>query len=198
MVAAKQFSNRLELSQNLVGVSIAYDGKPRVDHQSHQDEIDASYQRGYNEASSQFNQQIVEFRTEVNALREKTFSDIESKFSTLTKEAREALMTLTYDCVCRVLGGFEMTGEAVQSVVSSVVEESGLSDEQMEAHLHPADIALLKDLEEGLEAKHPSLSFVPDESLSRGDCILCSRFGKVDGLLSTKLDRLKESMNPEE
>ncbi len=196
MVIAKQSKVELSLVEPLVSLEISYDGKPRVDDRVHQKEIEESYRKGYDEASEQYKQQILDFRAEVNALREKTFSEIEGKFGTILKEAREALMTLTHDCVSRTLGGLEMDSSIVHSIVNSVIEESGLDDEKMEIRLNPLDIELLVELEAEIKSKHPRLTFVEDKCLKRGDCLLSSRFGKVDGLLSTKLDRLKDGLHP--
>lgn len=197
MVAEQQSKiTVLSLERPIVSLAIAYDGKPKVDEARHRAEVKTSYKSGYDEASSQYNQQILDFRSEINALREETFSQLETKFQTLVAEAREALMTLTYECVKQTLGGFEMTGEAVEKIVESVVRDSGLDEEQMDLRLHSLDIALLEDLESDLAAKHPGLRFVPDDTLKRGDCMLSSRFGKIDGLMATKLEKLKGSLRP--
>ena len=200
MVAAQQSRSKpftLLLEEPVTSLAIAYDGQPRVDAQQHEEAIEASYKSGYDDASSQYNQQILEFRSEVNALREATFSQLESKFRNIVAEARQALMTLTYDCVCRTLGGLEMSPEIISSVVEAIIVESGLDEEQMHVRLHSADIALLEDLEAGLKAKHAGLEFIADDTLKRGDCMLSSRFGKIDGMMSTKLQRLKGSLQPE-
>ena len=196
MVAVKQSRMALVSNKPIRSLAISYDGQEKIASEEHARLVGAEYQRGYEEASSQLNQQIVDFRTEVNNLREGTFSALEEKFLSVLTEAREALMTLTFDCVKRTLGGFEMTPESVKSIVEAIIEESGLDDEKMDIRLHPQDLELLKELEHSLEEKHMALSFVPDASLKRGDCMLSSRFGKIDGLMDTKLDRLKESLNP--
>lgn len=196
MVAAQQSKNVLELEYPVISLSISYDGKEKVADARHHTEVEASYKSGYDEASSQYNQQILDFRSEINALREDTFSQLENKFIGLVQEAREALMTLTYECVKQTLGGFEMTAEAVESVVEAIVKEAGLDDERMIVRLHSLDIALLEDLETDLRKKHPGLNFVADDMLRRGDCVLSSRFGKIDGQLGTKLEKLKGSLRP--
>ncbi len=196
MVAEQQSRNELALEEPLMSLSVSYDGKPKIAQTQHAEEVDASYKTGYEAASSQYNQQILDFRSEVNALREGTFSQIESKFATLVSEAREALMTLTYDCVVRTLGGYELPAEAVAKIVDSIATEAGLNEEKMEVRLHSTDIALLQDLEPELKGKHPGMEFVADDTLGRGDCSLSSRFGKVDGLISTKLENLKGSLKP--
>jgi len=198
MVAARQSRHRLELgSAKLVGAQVAYDGSPRVSAAESEKAVKEAYARGYEEASSQYNQQIVDFRSEVNALREGVLGELEGRFQTIVKEAREALMALTYASVRRALGGYELPKEAVASVVNAIIEESGLDEERMDVRLNPEDLALLADLEPEIKAKHPGLNFIEDRTLGRGDCLLSSRFGKVDGLMSTKLERLKGSLRPE-
>lgn len=196
MVVARQSKLELDLVEPMVSLRVSYDGPPRVDAKVFEEEIEKSHQKGYDEASQQYSQQILEFRSEVNALREKTFSDVENKFGKIVAEAREALMTLTHDCVSRTLGGIEFDSEIILSIVNSVIEESGLDDEKMEVRLNPLDLALLEDLEVGIRSKHPRLEFAEDKGLQRGDCLLSSRFGKVDGLISTKLNRLKDGLRP--
>ncbi|MCH6255828.1 hypothetical protein MLD52_04670 [Puniceicoccaceae bacterium K14] len=193
MVAAKQSSIELHLGEPLQSVSISYEGASRVGASDHKEAVDGAYEKGYNEASSHYNQQILDFRAEVNELREQSFANLENKFNAIVEEAREALMSLTYECVTRILGGFEMEPEAVSKIVDTMIEESGLNEESMQIRMHPEDIKLLSELDEEMKAKHPGLSFEEDTSLSRGDCILNSRFGKVDGLMATKIGRLKES-----
>ena len=196
MVVARQSKLELDLVEPMRSLRVSYDGPPRVDAKVFEEEIEKSHQKGYDEASQQYSQQILEFRSEVNALREKTFSDVENKFGKIVAEAREALMTLTHDCVSRTLGGIEFDSEIILSIVNSVIEESGLDDEKMEVRLNPLDLALLEDLEVGIRSKHPRLEFAEDKGLQRGDCLLSSRFGKVDGLISTKLKRLKDGLRP--
>lgn len=197
MVAARQSKNELLLSESLVGISIAYDGAERVEAAVHLANVDDSYRKGYDEASTQYNQQILDFRAEVNALREGTFSALEDKFSSVLKEARDALVTLTYECVVRTLGGLDIGSEMVLSIVNAVIEESGLDEERMEIRLNPKDLELLEEFESELKSKHPCLEFSADKTLKRGDCMLNSRFGKIDGLLSTKMERLREGLSPE-
>lgn len=197
MVTARQSRNEIRLAEPMVGVAVAYDGAERVAAKTHSEETDAAYRRGYDEASAQYNQQILDFRSEVNALREGTFSALEARFGSILKEARGALVTLTHDCVSRILGGIELTPEIALSVVNALIEEAGLNEERMEIRLHPSDLELLVEFESDLKRTHPGLEFLEDASLSRGDCLLNSRFGKVDGLISTKLDRLRDGLSPE-
>lgn len=194
MVAVQQYKLSQSIDDPIVSLAIVYDAKEKVSSVQHEQDLEASYKSGYDDASSQFNQQILDFRAEINALREGTFSQLDSKFQQLVKEALEALTTLTYDCVKRTLGGFEMNGEAIMAIVDSVIVESGLDEETIEVKLHPIDIELLVGIDGELRRQHPGLSFRADETLNRGDCILSSRFGKIDGLMSTKLDKMKKSL----
>ena len=162
MVEAKQFRELLRLDEPVVSLKVSYDGKPRVDADEHERAVEEAYRKGYDESSSQYKQQILDFRSEVNDLREKTFSDLEAKFAGIRAEAREALMTLTFDCVTRTLGGLEVDAAIVSSIVDSVIKESGLDEEKMEIRLNPEDLALLSDLQQDMRSKHPKLEFIAD------------------------------------
>jgi flagellar biosynthesis/type III secretory pathway protein FliH len=43
--------------------------------------------------------------------------------------------------------------------------------------------------------KYPSVTFVEDDTLGRGDCLLESRYGLVDGRVATRLSAIEESMS---
>ncbi len=47
---------------------------------------------------------------------------------------------------------------------------------------------------DGLAEKYPNVSFSENDTLGRGDCLLNSRFGLVDGRVSTRLEAIEESM----
>jgi flagellar biosynthesis/type III secretory pathway protein FliH len=42
--------------------------------------------------------------------------------------------------------------------------------------------------------RHPGVKLIGDERLERGGCEAVTRFGKIDGRISRKLDRLGASM----
>ena len=198
MVAARQSNHRLELGESkLKALRVSYNGAQRIRATDSEAAVKDAYARGYEEASGQYNQQIVDFRADVNALREGAFSDLESRFTKIISEAREALMSLTYSSVARIIGGYELPKEAIAGIVNAIIKESGLDEEKMEIRLNPKDLELLSDLQPEIKARHQGLQFVEDVTLRRGDCLLNSRFGKVDGLMSTKLDRLRGSLRPE-
>ena len=50
------------------------------------------------------------------------------------------------------------------------------------------------DNNDGLADKYPSVTFIEDDTLGRGDCLLESRFGLVDGRVATRLSAIEESM----
>lgn len=48
---------------------------------------------------------------------------------------------------------------------------------------------------DGLGEKYPGVTFVEDEALGRGDCLLKSRYGLVDGRVAARLATIEESMS---
>jgi flagellar biosynthesis/type III secretory pathway protein FliH len=153
-----------------------------------------AFQKGYAEASTHINQQILEQRTEVNQLREQLFRSLEHCVETAVAEVRSALPVLTMAAVRRVLARTPVTRETVAGIVDELLAEIGPDVGPIELRLHPADLALVQDLEPQMTRIHPGLCFVGDEGLGRGDCQAVTRFGKVDARLQNKLSKLESSL----
>ena len=61
--------------------------------------------------------------------------------------------------------------------------------------LHPADCDVIETHAEDLHREcSADLQFVRDESLSRGDCLVESAQGVIDGRIETMLDRVTEEL----
>lgn len=155
-----------------------------------------AYQKGFNEASHQVNQQILEQRTEINHLREQLFRSLEEGVARAVSEVRAALPVLTMHALRRVLARAEIGRDTVAAIVDELLTEIGPDVGPIEIRLHPADLRLVEDLEPQLARVHPGLRFVADEALTRGDSQAVTRFGKVDARLQNKLEKIEASLLP--
>lgn len=153
-----------------------------------------SYQRGYADASAHVAQQIVEQRNEANHLREKLFRSLEECIVSAVAEVRSALPALVMQALRRVLARVKVDREVVAGVIDELLAEIGPDVGPIELRLHPADLALVQELEPQLAGIHPGLRFVADESLASGDCQAVTRFGKVDARLQNKIEKLEASL----
>lgn len=155
-----------------------------------------AYQKGFNEASTHINQQILDQRNEVNHLRDHIFRSLEEGVSHAIAEVRAALPVLTMQALRRVLARAEITRETVAAIIDELLAEIGPDVGPIEVRLHPSDLRLVEDLEPQLARVHPGLRFVGDEALARGDTQAVTRYGKVDARLQNKLEKIEASLLP--
>lgn len=178
----------------LRSVRIASHREPAPPRADLEQQLRESYRNGYAEASGHATQQIVEQRDEVNHLREKLFRSLEKSVTSAVAEVRQALPILTMQAVRRVLARAEVDRPLVEGIVNELLAEIGPDIGPIELRLHPADLALVQDLEPQLAAIHPGLRFVGDEALSRGDCQAVTRFGKIDARIQNKVEKLEATL----
>lgn len=155
-----------------------------------------AYQKGFHEASTHINQQILEQRNDVNHLRDHLFRSLEEGVAHAVAEVRAALPVLTMQALRRVLARAEISRDTVSTIIDELLAEIGPDVGPIEVRLHPSDLKLVEDLEPQLARVHPGLRLVGDESLARGDTQAVTRYGKVDARLQSKLAKVEASILP--
>jgi flagellar biosynthesis/type III secretory pathway protein FliH len=145
------------------------------------------YQRGFEDASAMIESQLVEQREEVLHLQQKTLQAFTDHHDTLTRQMRASLPELTIEIVRRVLCGMKPEAETVMAIVGEVMASLAPGPETVEVCLAARDLKLLESYQAGLRERYPQIEFRVDPDLQTGDCIVTSRFGALDGRLTTKL-----------
>jgi flagellar assembly protein FliH len=112
----------------------------------------------------------------------------------LAEEARSTALEIGFQVAQRILEK-EVTGDvsAMMSLVRSALRESG-DAKILRISLHPKDHDnITKSLEEGQfrEISLTQLELVPDATLERGDVLVDTDFGQIDGRIETRLKEIK-------
>ena len=185
----------IRLAHSLQSIGILFDG-PAAERGGEGVEVllQAEYQRGYDEGAAHVNQQILEQRNEINEMRALLFENAEQAVQTVISEVRTAVPQLVVQAVGRLIKDFEWNAESVTRAAEDVLAEAGVDPSEIELRLNPKDLELLRDLDPSLTERHPGVKLVGDERLERGGCEGITRFGKIDGRISHKLNRLGASM----
>jgi len=182
-----------------------------------------SLERGKSEAAIFYQKEIDKLRNEYAVRQEKLLITIQQKVDQVFAELDNRLPSLVVNMAEKVLGGIELDADMIRSLVKSMIEEFGTEGENLDVFLSPDDLNLLKSLsnkdkapdsndnEEGFASAiagifdgidgddallegYPNVKFFEDPSLQHGDCQVKSRFGLLDGRISTKLRRLEEEI----
>jgi len=217
------FNKKVHFSENPKGFSVKYFGPPNVSVQDRDDAFTKGVEEGKAQATHFYQDEIRKLRDEFGLRQNNLLNSINSKVEETLAELESRLPDLVLGLVERVLPGVEFDCNAIEEIVRSMIKEFTNEDETLEVFLSPKDLALLKgmnslekpaessedddgfasaiagifdnlDGEDALLPDLPNVSFFADESLHRGDCQVKSRFGLLDGRISTKLRRIEEGL----
>lgn len=153
-----------------------------------------AYQEGSDSAREFANQQLVEFRAEVQALQEGLFQKLAVTETELQSQLRESLPALAVELARQLLAGFEPTAEQVVKLCDETLAQLYPERENLELFLCPRDAALLDQLNDDWKTRHPGIRVTIDAALAPGDCQVRSRFGLTDARCQAKFDALSREL----
>jgi flagellar assembly protein FliH len=157
---------------------------------------EAGYRRGIDATRALADQQMVEFRADVERLGHGIFSKLPALEPALLAQLRDALPALALELARRLLAGYEPPSEIVARICEEALVELFPERENLELAVSPRDAALLETLHPAWLARYPGLRIRAEATLAPGDCQVRSRFGLTDARLQTKLTALERNLAP--
>lgn len=157
---------------------------------------EAAYRRGVDAARALADQQMVEFRADIEHLGDGVFAKLAAVEASLVAQLRESLPELALDLARRLLAGYEPSPETVARVCEETLGEIFPERENLELALAPRDAKVLQDLKPAWLESYPGLRIRTDPALAPGDCQVRSRFGLTDARVQTKLQALRHNLAP--
>lgn len=154
-----------------------------------------AYRRGVDSARSLADQQMVEFRADVESLGDGIFKKVSELEPQLLAQLREALPGLALDLAKRLLAGYEPPPEVVSRLCEEALAELFPERDNLELTISPRDAAFLEELKPAWLGRYPGLKLRTDPALAAGDCQVRSRFGLTDARQQTKLTALAHSLH---
>jgi flagellar assembly protein FliH len=157
---------------------------------------DTAYHRGIDAARALADQQMVEFRHDMEQLGSGIFAKLPHLEPVLLGQLRDALPLLAMDIAQRLLAGYEPPAEVVSKLCAEALSELFPERENLELSVSLRDAALLEKIQPDWLSRYPGLRICPDATLKVGDCVVRSRFGLTDARLETKLAAMRHSLVP--
>lgn len=157
---------------------------------------EAAYQRGVDAARALADQQMVEFRADIEQLGDGVFKKLSGLEPALVLQLRDTLPALALDIAKRLLAGYEPSAECVSRICEEALAEIFPERENLELSVAPRDAALLEKLNPAWMRRYPGIRIRAENTLTPGDCQVRSRFGLTDARLQTKLTALEHSLSP--
>jgi len=149
-------------------------------------QCEAAYRRGVDATRAAADQQMVEFRHEIEQLSDGVLQKLAAAEPALVSQVRDALPPLAVEIGRRLLAGFEPPPELVARLCSEALEHLYPEREGLELSLSPRDAEVLNGLNPDWLKRYPGLRIRADAALRPGDCQVRSRFGLTDARQETK------------
>ena len=155
---------------------------------------EAAYRRGVDATRAAADQQMVEFRHDMEQLGDGVLKKLSEMEPALLSQIREALPGLAVEIGRRLLAGYEPPADVVARLCQESLEQLYPERDGLEISLGERDAALLNTLNPAWLKLYPQLRIRIDGALAPGDCQVRSRFGLTDARQETKLAALNHHL----
>ncbi len=156
----------------------------------------AAYERGRREGEEALGVQLVRQRGELLELQNGVLDSLQQIIPRLSGECERELIGLAIEVAQKLVAGLPISAEMVETVVrealAQVEESAGFT-----IHLHPEDLALLEKVNSPLLLPRGGMdrvNFQAADTVSRGGCLVHTRFGTIDARRETKIELLQKAM----
>ena len=203
---------------------VKFHGPPAVEVETLNDQKLNSFEEGKKEAGSFYLEETNKLKNEYAERQDLLLREISSKVEQTVEQLEQRLPELVMAITERILPTIKLDANAIKSLVLSMIKEFSKEDEKLDIFLCKSDLDLLKGLSrnadrqenlqseeggfasaiagifEGLDGDeslldgYPNVKFFEDESLESGDCQIKSRFGLLDGRITTKIRKVHEEL----
>ncbi len=162
-----------------------------------QQDLQASFERGRREGERSLGAQLVQQRAEVIELQTGVLSALREALPGVIRECEQALVALALEAAQRILSGLPVSSEMIEAAVKEACAQAADSTE-LHVQLHAEDLALLQKVNSPLllpQGGREPLHFHTSPHVTRGGCLVQTRFGVIDARRETKLEVLKNTLS---
>lgn len=156
----------------------------------------AAYERGQRDGERALSEQLLQQRNEMSELQRGVVESLRGVVPQVMSAAQTALIHLALETAEKIVAGLPISPELVEAVVREAlhqVEETA----EIAIQLNPDDLALLRKhnspILNGVPEAGP-LRFTSSADVTRGGCLVQTRFGLIDARRETKMEQLRQSL----
>ncbi|HEY0455449.1 MAG TPA: FliH/SctL family protein, partial [Verrucomicrobiae bacterium] len=156
----------------------------------------SAYERGLREGQQRLSAQLLQQRADLTNLERGLLESLRQAVPRVMQECEKALAELALEIARKLVGGLPVSAEMVEAVVQEALADTEDCTEY-NVHLNPEDFQLLERLQSPLLTTAPArerLHFHQTTEVSRGGCIVKTKFGTVDARRETKVEVLQKSL----
>ena len=155
----------------------------------------AGYERGVIDGEKALSEQLLRQRNELMQLHSGAVAALQDAVPEVVRQSEDALIALAFEIAQKLVVELPITRETVAATVREALSQVEGATEFSVA-LHPEDFALLESHTAllGSAAAGRQVRFTASHEITRGGCVVQTRFGIIDARRETKLARVAESL----
>jgi len=172
-------------------------GAPAQDWQEFLHEREqAAFENGRRAGERALSEQLLRQRNETVELQRGILDSLQRALPQVAHEAETAVIDLALEAAKKIVAGMTVDAAMVESTVREALRQTEDTAEIL-IQLNPDDLALLRthqsEILNGLPETGP-LRFAGSAEVTRGGCIINTRFGLIDARRETKIEQLRQSL----
>ncbi len=158
----------------------------------------AAYERGMAEGEKRLADQLLRQRAELIELQNGVLAALRQAVPQVVAQCESGLIDLALEVARKLVFDLPISVEMVEAAIRSAIAQA---DEKAEfdVHLHADDLALLQQYNSPAllpATGNENLRFHNSAEVSRGGCLVRTRFGAIDARRETKLELIRQSLAP--
>jgi flagellar assembly protein FliH len=156
----------------------------------------AAFERGLAEGEKRLGEQLLRQRTELLELQNGVLASLREAVPQVVRQSESALIQLALEAVQKLVGDLPVSAGMVEAAVRSALAQVEASAE-FHVYLHTDDLALLQKCNSPVLLPAPgneAMRFQASPEVTRGGCLVQTRFGVVDARRETKLELIRQSL----
>lgn len=152
-----------------------------------------AYDEGQKDFHEAYQQEIFNAREDMRRLRDEVLVEIGNRVNALCEDFEAEAPSLVMAIVRKIWAGLEISEKQVREILNETLSELAPQRDGVEVSLSHRDYELLAQ-GEGFSGEYPGIKFKSDKSLKRGDVVVHSRFGTLDGRIEKKIQRMEQQL----
>ena len=159
------------------------------------DLAEQAFQRGVAEGEKHLREQLLKQRAELLQLQNGVLASLRQAAADVVRQGETALIELALETARKLVGDLPISAEMLAANVRAALAEAKDATE-FDIYLHAEDLALLQacNAPDLLPGADKTLRLHASADVTRGGCLVQTRFGEIDARRETKMELIRQSL----
>ena len=186
---------KLRLSEPLRDLRFAWSAYPAAAfHRTFRQAVAVAHAAGVLEGEKCVNEHLVQQRAEALHLQQGPLKAIRQSLAAVIGESEQTLVKIALAAASKLVAGMPVSVEMVEAVVRDALREAE-GQMNLELSLHPDEFQLLQRYGSSvLFEQEDRIRFQSSPDVTRGGCIIKTKFGTIDARRETKIALLEKAV----